>query len=179
MNEALTTLNQFKKADKFVRHMLHKNGPKSYKRGQGALLNILIEKETATQRELVEIIGISRRDLKDVVKKAERNGFVTIEDVDAERTYAVRLTDEGREVAQKRAEAQEKAAEEILSCLTDEEISQLNAISEKLIVSAKEKGFKGKKKCHNGRPARKGHKGHKGHGKGQCHHRSHCHAHRH
>ena len=162
MNQATATLAQLKKANKLVRLTFRKNGPKSFKRGQGALLNALIEHDGATQRELVEIMGMSRRDLKDIVKKAERNGFVTFEDADKERTYAVKLTDDGRALAQKRAAANDRTAEEIVSCLSEEEVAQLNAITEKLILSAKEKGISGKKKgrkvhhrrgrCRNHRP---------------------------
>lgn len=158
MNEATATLNQLKKADKFVRRTFHKNGPKSFKKGQGALMRALLERDgAATQRELVDIIGISRRDLKDIVKKAERNDFVAIEGADAKRTYIVKLTDEGRTVAEKRLAVNDRTAEEILSCLTEEEIAQLNTITEKIILAAKDKGIKCKKKgrrghrsCHRG-----------------------------
>ena len=146
MNEATATLNQLKKASKLTRLGFHKNGPKSFKRGQGALLNALVENDGITQRELVDILGMSRGELKDVVKKAERNDYVTIEEADGKRTYAVKLTDEGRKVAQKRVAAHDKTAEEILDCLSDEEIAQLNAITEKLILSMKDKGVNGKKK---------------------------------
>ena len=146
MNEATATLNQLKKADKFVRRTFHKNGPKSFKKGQGALMRALLER-----------VGISRRDLKDIVKKAERNDFVAIEGADAKRTYIVKLTDEGRTVAEKRLAANDRTAEEILSCLTEEEIAQLNTITEKIILAAKDKGIKCKKKgrrghrsCHRG-----------------------------
>ena len=137
MNQASQTLAQLKKASKLVRLAFHKNGPKSYKRGQGALLNA---------RELVKILGLNRSELKDIVKKAERNGYVTIEDAEGERTYAVKLTDEGREVAQKRVAANDKTADDIIGCLSEEEIAQLNAITEKLILSMKDKGINGKKK---------------------------------
>ncbi|MDY3980872.1 MAG: MarR family transcriptional regulator, partial [Paraeggerthella sp.] len=143
MNQATMTLNQLKKASKLTRLGFHKNGPKSYKRGQGALLNALIENDGATQRDLVGVMGMSRSELKDIVKKAVRNGYATIEDADGERTYAVKLTDEGRAVAQKRVVAQDKTADEILSCLSEEEVAQLNAITEKLILSMKDKGING------------------------------------
>ena len=146
MNEATASLNQLKKASKLVRLAFHKNGPKSFKRGQGALLNALMENDGTTQRKLVDILGMSRSELKDVVKKAERNGYVTIEDVEGKRTYAVKLTDEGRAVAQKRVEANDRTADDILSCLSEEEIAQMNAITEKLILSMKDKGVNGKKK---------------------------------
>ena len=140
MNQASQTLAQLKKASKLVRLAFHKNGPKSYKRGQGALLNALVDNDGATQRELVKILGLNRSELKDIVKKAERNGYVTIEDAEGERTYAVKLTDEGREVAQKRVAANDKTADDIIGCLSEEEIAQLNAITEKLILSMKDKG---------------------------------------
>ena len=61
-------------------------------------------------------------------------------------TYSVKLTDEGRKLAEKHEAAQDKAAAEILSALSAEEIAQLNDINEKLIVSLKEAGIDGKKK---------------------------------
>lgn len=146
MNEAAKSLAQLKKANKLVRLAFHKNGPKSYKRGQGALLRALLENDGATQRELVKTLGMNRSNLKDVVKKAQRNEYVTIEKVDEPRTYAVKLTDLGRELAEKRVAANDCTADEILSCLTAEEVKQLDAITEKLIVAMKEKGISGKKK---------------------------------
>lgn len=146
MNEAAKSLAQLKKANKLVRLAFHKNGPKSYKRGQGALLHALLENDGATQRELVKTLGINRSNLKDVVKKAQRNEYITIESVDEPRTYAVKLTDLGRELAEKRVAANDRTADEILSCLTAEEVKQLDAITEKLIVAMKEKGISGKKK---------------------------------
>lgn len=146
MNEAAKSLAQLKKANKLVRLAFHKNGPKSYKRGQGALLRALLENDGATQRELVKTLGMNRSNLKDVVKKAQRNEYITIEKVDEPRTYAVKLTDLGRELAEKRAAANDRTADEILSCLTAEEVKQLDAITEKLIVAMKEKGISGKKK---------------------------------
>lgn len=146
MNEAAKSLAQLKKANKLVRLAFHKNGPKSYKRGQGALLRALLENDGATQRELVKTLGMNRSNLKEIVKKAQRNEYVTIESVDEPRTYAVKLTDLGRELAEKRVAANDRTADEILSCLTAEDVKQLDAITEKLIVAMKEKGISGKKK---------------------------------
>ncbi|WP_303251565.1 MarR family winged helix-turn-helix transcriptional regulator [uncultured Senegalimassilia sp.] len=146
MNEAAKSLAQLKKANKLVRLAFHKNGPKSYKRGQGALLRALLENDGATQRELVKTLGMNRSNLKEIVKKAQRNEYVTIESVDEPRTYAVKLTNLGRELAEKRVAANDRTADEVLSCLTAEEVKQLDAITEKLIVAMKEKGISGKKK---------------------------------
>ncbi|MDD7368421.1 MAG: MarR family transcriptional regulator [Berryella intestinalis] len=158
MTEAVQTLRQLKKASKLTRLAFHENGPRSYQRGVGDMMRVRLEADgQATQRELVDKLDLNRGQLKDVVKKAVRNGFATSEDADGERTYAVRLTDEGREVAEKRLEANERAAEEILSALSTEERAQLDALTEKLIVSLKEAGVSGKGK---GRRAHK-HHGHR------------------
>ncbi len=146
MNEATATLAQLKKASKLTRLAFRKNGPKSYKRGQGALMNALLANDGVTQRELVKILGWDRSALKDTVKKAERNGYVTIGDHEDKHTYTVSLTDEGKKIAEKRVAANDKTAEEILECLSAEEVAQLNAITEKLILGIKDKGVNGKKK---------------------------------
>ena len=146
MTEATQTLAQLKKTSKLTRLAFHKNGPKSFRRGQGALLNALLENDGATQRELVHVLGFDRGELKGVVKKAERNGYVTIEDAEGVRTYAVKLTKDGRAVAEKRVAANDKTAEDIVEFLSKEEMAQLNAITEKLILSMKDKGINGKKK---------------------------------
>ena len=146
MNEATATLAQLKKASKLTRLAFRKNGPKSYKRGQGALMNALLANDGVTQRELVKILGWDRSALKDTVKKAERNGYVTIGDHEDKHTYTVSLTDEGKKIAEKRVAANDKTAKEILECLSAEEVAQLNAITEKLILGIKDKGVNGKKK---------------------------------
>lgn len=161
MNDCTKTLAKMKKAGKLVRLAQRKNGPKSYKRGQGALLRVLLENDGITQRDLCAALGMNRATLKDIVRKAERNGYVTIETQDTKKTYSVKLTDEGRKVAEKHEAAQDKASESILSALTDEERAQLDAINEKLIVSLKEAGIDGKKK---------GHKAHRKHKKHHCRH---------
>ena len=161
MNKSTKTLAQFKKAGKLVRLAQRKNGPKSYKRGQGALLRTLLENDGATQRDLCVALGLNRAALKDVVRKAKRNDLVTIEKAEGKKTYAVKLTAEGRKLAEKHEAAQDKTAEEILKALTADEIAQLDAITEKLIVGMKEAGIDGKKK------GRKHHRKHK-HCKKHC-----------
>lgn len=146
MTSAVKTLAQLKKASKLSNRAYRKNGPKSYKNGQGALLKVLHKKGVATTRELVETLSFDRRELKDVVRKAERNGYVTIEGTDEKRGYTVKLTEEGEKLAEKRCAAQAQTADDILSCLTDEEIAQLNALTEKIILSAKDQGAHGSRK---------------------------------
>lgn len=146
MTDSLKTLSKMKKANKLTQLYFRKNGPRSYKRGVGALIAALEDEGVATQRELVVATGLSRANLKDVVKKAVRKGYVTIQDAEGEKTYAVALTDEGKKVAAKRSAAQAKAADKLAEALTEDEIAALDAICEKLIVAAKEDGVSGKKK---------------------------------
>ena len=156
MNKSSKTLVKMKKAGKLVRLAQRKNGPKSYKRGQGALLRVLLDADGATQRELTSVLGVNRAVLKDTVRKAARNGYVTIK-TEGEKSYTVHLTDEGRALAEKREAAQDAAADKILAALSDEERAQLDAINEKLIVSLKEAGIDGKKKGHKTRRKNKKH----------------------
>lgn len=165
MNDYSQTLAKMKKAGKLVRLAQRKNGPKSYKRGQGALLRVLLDNDGATQRELVSALGMNRSLLKDIVLKAKRNGYVSIEETDEKKLYKVTLTDEGRKVAEKHEAAQDEAAKAILGALSDEERAQLDSINEKLIVSLKEAGIDGKKKGHKAHGKRKKH--------GCKHHRCH------
>ena len=146
MNDSTKTIMKMKKAGKLVRLAQRKNGPKSYKRGQGALLRTLMDNDGASQRELCATLGLNRAALKDVVRKAKRNGYVTIEKADEAKTYTVKLTKEGRKLAEKHEVAQDKTADQILSALSADEIAQLNAINEKLITSLKDAGINGKKK---------------------------------
>jgi DNA-binding MarR family transcriptional regulator len=148
MSGALKTLNKMKKANKLTQLYFRKNGPRSFKRGIGALLIALEAEGSATQRDLVVATGLSRANLKDVVKKAVRKGYVTIEDAEGKKTYTVALTEEGKAVAAKRVAAQEKAADKFAETLTADELAALDAICEKLIIAAKEDGVSGKKKGH-------------------------------
>lgn len=156
MNKSAKTLAKMKKTSKLVRLAQRKNGPKSYKRGQGALLRALLENDGATQRELVAKLGLNRGALKDIVRKANRNGYVAIEKGEEKKLYTVKLTDEGRKLAEKHEAAQDKTADDIMSALSDDEIAQLDAICEKLIMGCKDAGIDGKKKGR--KHHRKGHK---------------------
>ncbi len=155
MSDSVKILAQLRKADKLVRLNMHEFGPRSYQRGIGRLLRVLEQHDGATQRELVDVLGWSRNYLKGVVRKAEKREFITIIDSEEPRTYAVQLTETGKEIIAKREAAQKKAADKILSPLSTEEQDQLEALLDKLVVSAKADG---KVSAYG-----KGHKLHKGH----------------
>lgn len=176
MSKETKAIKQLKKSAKLINRTFHKEGPKSYKKGQGALLKVLhAAGGEMTSPALVDRLGFDRRYLKDVVRKAVRRGYVVMEDIEGERAYTVRITDEGDAVAEKRCAAQAEVASRILSVLTPEEVDQLNALTEKIIVQCKEMGAYGDRK--HGRCRRHDH-GH-GHGHGHKHGCGHGHSHKH
>ncbi len=172
MSTQLKTLKKLGKAADLSNRAFRVAGPKSYKKGQGALLKVLHRHGgKMSSRELVEALGYDRAKLKDIVRKAQRNGYATIESAQEKKTYLVKLTDTGEEIAEKRCKAHEAAAEKILETLSDEEMEQLQTIADKIVVQCKELGAKGKHK--KGRKGRKGH----GHGRGCGHKHGHAHGH--
>lgn len=147
MSEQTKTLAQLRKSAKLVNRTFHKNGPKSYKRGQGALLKVLHKHEgSMTSRELVDALSFDRAELKAVVKKAVRNGYVEMSDSEQPRTYVVALTEMGEQIAEKRCAAHSEVADKLLADFSEEEIEQLNKLTEKLILAAKAQGAHGKRR---------------------------------
>lgn len=152
MTTATKSISQLKKAAKLANRTFHKNGPKCYKKGQGALLKVLHKAGgKMTSRQLIDKLGFDRKELKETVRKAEKNGYVTIKSADEKRLYNVTITAEGEKLAEKRCKAQSKVADELMSALSAEEQETLNKLTEKLIVQSKELGAHGKrnggKKC--------------------------------
>ncbi len=171
MSTQLKTLKKLGKAADLSNRAFHAAGPKSYKKGQGALLKVVHRNGgQMSSRELVDALGYNRAKLKDIVRKAQRNGYATIEDAGKKKTYMVKLTDTGEKIAEKRCKAHDAAAKQILSTLSEEEIEQLGSIADKIVVQCKELGAKGKHK-----KGRKGH--HRGRGCAHAHGRGHGHGH--
>ena len=74
------------------------------------------------------------------MRQAECNGFVTVApNADDSRSTGVFLTDEGRAIAEKRAAANDRVAEEIFADFTDEERMQLEGLLAKLSDSLEKK----------------------------------------
>ena len=112
-----------------------------------------------------------------VAKKAADNGYLTIDK--PKNGFQMTLTDLGREVIKKRLEAEDKAADEILAGLSDEEKAQLTSLCEKICQTAEDMGVdystiqkkRGKKLCKRHHGKGQGCGRHHGHGHG-CHHGS-------
>lgn len=136
MSKEKCTLTHLDAAAKKAKRALHKNGPKSYRKGQGALLRVLHKNNgEATRDQLIERLGFDRRSLKNIVRKAERNDYVTITNLD-KGGYSVKITAAGDELAEKRCAAQSKAAKELLANLSSDEIAQLDSLLVKIVGSS-------------------------------------------
>ena len=140
MKNSVKVLNRLKKATNYTKLALHKDGPKSYTKGQGAMLKVLYKfgDGKLSKKKLKEILGWHGCETGKVAKKAQHNGYVTIRDPKGK--FVVALTDKGQEVVQKRLAAEDRVADEILSMLTDKEVKQLYKITGKIIETCQEMG---------------------------------------
>ena len=147
MATAQKTIAKMKKANDLAKLAFHKNGPKSFKNGVGAMMVALAENDgTMTQRELVDVLGMGRKGVKEIVKKAVRSDLVAMGDSEEKKTYTVTLTEEGKKVVEKRLAADAAVADKVLAALSEEELEQLNVISDKIILAVKDMGIHGRNK---------------------------------
>ncbi len=103
-------------------------------RGQGRVLALLKAKPETTQRELSYLLDMRQQSLSELLAKLEEKGFVTREKSQEDgRVTVVRLTDEGVTAAPSPEQMQARA--DALDCLTDEEREQLEALTNKVLVS--------------------------------------------
>lgn len=129
---------------------------------QSSILIILLEKESITQQELTEKLGIKPGSASEVIVKLEKNGMINrTKSIFDRRTANITLTDEGRRLAQ---EAKTKRLErhiEMFSSLSEEEKGTLLSLLEK-INSDWEKLYSDEKKHHHKGHRHKNHHGNHG-----------------
>lgn len=133
MNNSTKALHSLKRASNYSKLAMRDFGPKSFKKGQGALLKVIYkfgEEGKINKKTAEKILGWCGKNLRHVAKKAQRNGYISIED--PEFAFAMSLTDKGTEVIKKRMDAEDRAADAILEQLSDEEIASLISITEKI-----------------------------------------------
>ena len=182
MAESTKAIASLKKAANYTKLAMHEEGPRSFKRGQGALLKVAQKfgkSGSITKDEAKRVLGWRGCDVRDVAAIAEQNGYIEINDGEADAIYS--LTDKGSQIIQKRLAAEDKAADAVMAGLSDKELSQLEAICEKIAKNCEDMGIDysriqkkaGKKHCKN----RKHHDSHDSHCHG--HHHDHGHGHHH
>ena len=134
-------LNQLKRAANYTKLAEHQDGPRSYNRGQGALLKVLAKfgkKDSLAKKKLEKTLEWKGCEVGKVAKKAQKNGYVTISDEKGK--FIVTLTAKGREIVEKRFEAEDRVADAILAYLSDKEKKQLQKITGKIIDACEDMG---------------------------------------
>ena len=116
----------------------HGHGPGSPLRGQGRVLALLSAKPETTQRELSYVLDMRPQSLSELLAKLEEKGYITREkSKDDARVTVVRLTEAGAAAAPNSDDIAREA--DALSCLSEEEREELEAIVDKVNASLVER----------------------------------------
>lgn len=198
MTNSSEVITKLKKASNYTKLAMRKQGPHSFKHGQGALIKVIYKfgEGSMCKDDAKKKLGWRGGDVRTVAKKAADNGYLTIES--PKEVFKMTLTDLGTEIIKKRLEAEGKAADEVLANLSDEEKSQLAAICDKICATAEDMGInysliQKKHGCKYGKKHQKRGCPHHGHGhghgrggakyvflfEGQGSHAHGCHGHKH
>lgn len=181
---ATAALHSLKRAANYSKLAFHEFGPRSYKRGQGALLKVIAkfgENNKLNKKTAEKILDWRGNELRHIARKAEHNEYITIED--PEYQFTMTLTPKGLDVVQKRLDVENRTADAILGGLTPEEVAKLAELTDKISKTCEGLGVdysvikerKGSKKCckkhhHHADGCHHGHRGHHDHHSGKCHH---------
>lgn len=105
------------------------------RRGQGQLLNVLLQKKIASQTELSELLQIRPASLGELVYKLERKGYVERKhNADDKRRINVLLTEAGRAKAIEISASRQHLAAELFAGFSEEEQQQFAALLDKFVV---------------------------------------------
>ncbi len=140
MAESTEALKKLKQAANYTKLAMRKDGPRSFKRGQGALLKVIykfgdgkLDKDEAKKE-----LGWRGCDVRSVARIAEKNGYLTISD--SQEGFTMELSTMGTEVVKKRLEAESKAADSLFTGISDEEVEGLISVCNKISANAKALG---------------------------------------
>lgn len=183
MTESTKVIASLKQAANYAKLAMRKDGPHSFKKGQGALIKVIYKfgDGTLSKDDAKKELGWRGCDVRAVAHVAADNGYLTIER--PEEGFQMTLTDLGRDIIKKRLAAEGKAADDILAGLTDAEKAQLVELCDKISANAQGMGVDyakiqkrhGKKRCHKDHGKKGCCKDHgKDHGHG-CHDHGHHH----
>lgn len=104
-----------------------------FKGAQSRLLTVVAENDGITQRELAEILDVRPSSLTAMVVKMEQYGFVERKQDDKDqRVMHIYITDSGKEVESKSKSDIQGLVNSVFKNLSEEEIKQMLAITEKL-----------------------------------------------
>lgn len=110
------------------------------RRGQGQLLNVLLQKSVASQTELSELLQIRPASLGELVYKLEHKGYVERKpNAGDKRRIDVSLTATGRAKALEISASRQQLAAELFAGLSVEEQQQFATLLDKFVVSLEAK----------------------------------------
>lgn len=128
------------------------------KAGQKRILTILSEKETITQRDLTERLGIKPGSASEILSKLENAELIVrTQNEEDRRTTDICLTDTGRKLASEALEQRRQQNKKMFSCISEEEKQKLLSLLEKVCTDWREQ-FSENDNCGE-------HERHKGHGR--------------
>lgn len=114
-------------------HRLHTNGKFH---GQERLLILLLEQQTLTQRELIDITGRRSATLSEQLENMDKAGYIIrTRNEEDRRNVDVSLTPHGRDTAKYAKEKRIERAHTLFSELNDEEKENLFQLLSKLLLS--------------------------------------------
>ena len=141
MTESTKAIASLKKAANYTKLAMHQEGPRSFKRGQGALIKVIYKfgKDGVLGKdEAKKVLGWQGGDVRAVAKKAADNGYLTIGN--PKDGFTMTLTPLGTEVVKKRLAAEDKAADKLFEGVTDAEKEQLISLCNKISANAEAMG---------------------------------------
>ena len=95
-------------------------------RGQGKVLALLKTRPEIKQKELAELLDMSKQSLAELLAKLEKKEYIAREpSPDDKRSITVHLLDKGRKAAEDMGEGGTEALQ-VLDCLNDEELTQFS-----------------------------------------------------
>ncbi|MEC4272783.1 MarR family winged helix-turn-helix transcriptional regulator [Adlercreutzia sp. R25] len=144
MTKSTELLAELKRAANYSKLAMHNEGPRSFKKGQGALLKVVYKfgdaKKGLSAKKLAHALGWHGRETMMVAKKAADSGYVTIARKPSGK-HVVKITDEGARIMEKRMAAEDRAADAVFDYLTDDEKDQLAALCAKVIDCCEDMGI--------------------------------------
>jgi|GEM_PF-974465 len=107
---------------------------------QNHILAILSQRESISQRELLEELNVRSASLSELLSKLERGGLVTRErDEEDRRSVIVTVTEQGKAQAASLGDERNAGAEALFAPLSDAEKQQLGELLIKILVDLEEK----------------------------------------
>ena len=101
-------------------------------RGQGRVLTLLKMQPEISQKDLAYLLDIRTQSLGELLNKLEKSGFITkTPSQEDKRVTLIRLTDIGRQAAEKTTE-QQMDMDNLFSCLSDDEQETLSELLSRL-----------------------------------------------